>query len=173
MMRYTDRIPWVLVIIGMTLLLVSITYDASIDFKPELLPNQYSCFTFETSGSVYLQLDQEFSHAIDLYVLDYSDTVLLIENISLEGTTPLHVYSNITEFTGIISIDSTGIYTILVDPVEDIRMDVDLTIYRIDLLNSILYPGLTMLVVGTLLIIIQAWRLKSQDSLIERSPNAY
>jgi hypothetical protein len=162
-MSYSDMRVWKsLVVIGLAVAGASFMSDSSSSFGTAIDYGEYRGMAFETSGDMYMIVFAGGS-SFSLYVLDHNDTLKALESASLENTTPLVELENITVYDGLIRFPSPGSYSLLVTPVYNETISVEIGISSAQSTAKLLIPGVAISSIGILMIILPRALAKVRD----------
>jgi multisubunit Na+/H+ antiporter MnhC subunit len=142
-----ERILRITVAIGITLILASLLGSGRFGFYYSLDPGAYTLSVFRATGDIYVTASSPTNQSFSLYVLDSDNALMALQDSSLEGTVQLVALENITQYSGTVSIPSTGVYAVLVTPSGNDTATIDVNISR-------LYPVPSLLVLGSILVAI-------------------
>ena len=162
-MSYTDMRVWKsLVVIGLAVAGASFMSDSSSSLGTAIGYGEYGGKIFETLGDMYTTVFAGGS-SFSLYVLDHDDTLKALESASLENTTPLVELENITVYDGLIHFPSPGSYSLLVTPVYNETISVEIEISSAQSTAKLLVPGVAISSIGILMIILPRALAKVRD----------
>jgi hypothetical protein len=105
-----------LAVVGAALLVMSFLFPAGIQMSGGLSPDiTYEAQYFLVTDDMYLHVSPKYgTNNFSLYVLSYEDMLQFLESGTLEGTNPLFVLENVSEYDGVVDFPSPGIYGSLI-----------------------------------------------------------
>lgn len=141
------RIEKSLLTIGVFLIIVSFLNLGGGGIGLDVGPNSFMGMWINTGGDFYLEVESQYNDSISIYILDYTDTLVIIKESSVENTTPLAVFYNVTQYSGTINIILPGTYAVLVTAISN---DTSVHIYARPMppMLSFTYAGIGCSVVG-------------------------
>jgi len=104
----------ILFILGIALLLVSFVPGSFTNRGDVIDRDPFSCILVNGSGNLWVEVYGRDNRNISLYVLDYDDTLSLVEEGNLENTAPLFSIENVESFVGPISLPEPSWYGVIV-----------------------------------------------------------
>ena len=123
----------ILIILGIALLFVSFVPGSFTDRGDLIYRDEFQCYLINGSGNLWVEVYGADSRNISLYVLDYDDTLSLVEEGTLENTDPLFSIENVENFVGSISLPEQGWYGVIIQAnitnpnLSNMRYDIYLT----------------------------------------------
>ncbi|NHI83796.1 MAG: hypothetical protein EAX81_05800 [Candidatus Thorarchaeota archaeon] len=109
------RITKFFIILGIAFLLASFLPSRSANYESIVVDrNHYECFLVRGAGNLFVEASGVEDRNISLYVLSYDDTLVLIQEDSLENTTPIFMKENILHFSDVINLPERDWYGIVV-----------------------------------------------------------
>ncbi len=126
-----------LLIVGLTLLLVSLI--PSIEYGPgsEVDYGTYEGQVFNAAGNVHMTVFTYTTNGLCFYVLTYDDLIIALEDASLENTHPLITMEGVTNFSLVVEIPVPGLYAYLVTPYRN-----ETIYYQVELKQPLPHTGL-------------------------------
>ncbi len=146
------RIGKILIAISVSILLLSFLPFSNIRLSGSVEPNEYRGRIFGLGSHVWLDIETTDNQQISVFILDWNNSMLLLGSGSLDDITPVVSWENTTGYSGRVEVPSLGLYSIVVitQSNETVQFDVDsdyiLPQYFIFL------AGVTILLLGVLLI---------------------
>jgi hypothetical protein len=120
-----------------------------------LEPGGYQGGLYMFTSSVHMTIDVRDNLTISLYLLDWDDTLTLLQTGSLDHTSPHIAYHNITSFSGIIEVPVPGMYSLIADSTHNETVFLDIDMYPILPQTHILAPGLVLICLGASIIVLR------------------
>jgi len=148
---------------GTLLILIGLSIVALAAFPPRagmggggpLEPGGYQGGLYMFTSSINVTIDVRDNLTISLYLLDWDDTLTLLQTSSLDHTNPHIAYHNITSFSGIIEVPAPGIYSLVADSTHNETVFLDIDMYPILPLTHMLAPGLVLICLGVSIIVLR------------------
>lgn len=146
------RIGKILIAISVSILLLSFLPFSNIRLSGSVEPNEYRGRIFGLGSHVWLDIETTDNQQISVFILDWNNSMLLLGSGSLDDITPVVSWENTTGYSGRVEVPFLGLYSIVVitQSNETVQFDVDsdyiLPQYFIFL------AGVTILLLGVLLI---------------------
>lgn len=146
------RIGKILIAISVSILLLSFLPFSNIRLSSSVEPNEYRGRIFGLGSHVWLDIETTDNQQISVFILDWNNSMLLLGSGSLDDITPVVSWENTTGYSGRVEVPFLGLYSIVVitQSNETVQFDVDsdyiLPQYFIFL------AGVTILLLGVLLI---------------------
>ncbi len=104
-----------LAVFGMVLIIISFSNLGGGGSGTFVGPGQYSGEWIRTGGDFYLSVEPDYQgDVVSIFVLNYDDTLKVINSTSTVNTSPIFERINVTEYEGRIQIIIPGLYSILV-----------------------------------------------------------
>ncbi|MGY5875806.1 MAG: hypothetical protein RTU30_08680 [Candidatus Thorarchaeota archaeon] len=156
------RLPKMLIVIGVTLLLVSLFTNFSsttLSFRytssHEIETDGFVGYVFEAQNNIFVSARERYGQRFSLYIFDHNATTSAIELQSLENVTTLFMIENITSFEEIVTIPGYGIYSMYVVPTDTLPIIVRATITAIGLQTTMTVLGVAVMGIGVLIITVR------------------
>jgi hypothetical protein len=148
---------------GTLLMVIGLSIVALAAFPPRigmggggpLEPGGYQGGLYMFTSSVHMTIEVRDNLTISLYLLDWDDTLTLLQTGSLDHTSPHIAYHNITSFNGIIEVPAPGMYSLIADSTHNETVFLDIDMYTIQPQTHILAPGLVFICLGASIIILR------------------
>ena len=149
------RLPKVFVVIGLALLVFSSLGDISLNRRSSVDANygSYGVRMFSTTSSISIRVEEWDNKRFSLYMVTYSDAMMVLNGSSLEQVNSFFIKENVTSIDDVVGIWSMGIYGILVTPVEPNIITVNIILNVIYPLSATFVPGLILTLLGLLVIV--------------------
>jgi len=120
-----------------------------------LEPGGYQGGLYMFTSSIHVTIDVRDNLTISLYLLDWDDTLTLLQTGSLDHTSPHIAYHNITSFSSIIEVPAPGVFSLVADSTHNETVFLDIDMYTILPQTHILAPGLVFICLGVSVIILR------------------
>ena len=149
------RLPKVFVVIGLALLVFSSLGDISLNRRSSVDANygSYGVRMFSTTSSISIRVEEWDNKRFSLYMVTYSDAMMVLNGSSLEQVNSFFIKENVTSIDDVVGIWSMGIYGILVTPVEPNIITVNIILNVTYPLSATFVPGLILTLLGLLVIV--------------------
>ena len=168
-MKIEQRIGFLFIIIGLTLVAASFTgYSVHVYGPAEPLDSDvYFGYVFGSGGSFLLEADDGWnaSRSFSLYLLTLEDTLTLLEEQSIVNTSPLLEYHEITHFSQVINEFSPGKYGVVAIPDDGGNNTVTMTVRVLHPFLGVLLTGVLAMGIGCVVFVISII-LKRDSSLL-------
>jgi hypothetical protein len=150
-MTYRKRLGMAAIIIGLTLIVTSISGYASYGSSSEVRYGVYEGYIVRAAGDISLEVESLEQKAFSLYILGLDDVIKMIQqNGSMNGCTLLLALEDITSYEGVLPVLAPGWFAILTTPAEnETRIEID--VVKQMPAKGILLPGFASVAVGILL----------------------
>ncbi len=146
------RIGKSLVTFGCLLIVLSFMNSGTGGMGSIVGPDTFEGFWIRTGGDFLLKVESDNGSLLSIYVLDYVDTLTVLNTSSMEHTSPILDVINVTSFYNRVPISFPGLYSVLVTaPENDTRMSIH--IEPILPMLPITFSGLGLLTLGMVIIL--------------------
>ncbi len=108
------RITKFFLLIGVTLLIVSILPTSSRGSSMQVTKNNYTVRFLFINDGVSLHMESRINESFSVYILSEVDSYHILSNKSLNGTSPFFVTANVTQIQMILKTPHSGWYGIVI-----------------------------------------------------------
>ncbi|MHA1390068.1 MAG: hypothetical protein ACTSR9_16705 [Candidatus Thorarchaeota archaeon] len=146
------RIGKILIAISISILLLSFLPFSNIRLSGNVEPNEYRGRIFGLGSHVWLDIETTDNQQISVFILDWNNSMLLLGSGSMHDITPVVSFENTTGYSGRVEVPLLGLYSIVVATQSNETVQFDVDIDYILPQYFIFLAGVTILLLGVLLI---------------------
>jgi hypothetical protein len=146
------RIGKILIAISVSILLLSFLPFSNIRMSGNVEPNEYRGRIFGLGSHILIDIETTDNQQISVFILDWNNSMLLLGSGSLNDTTPVVSWENTTGYSGRVEVPFLGLYSIVVITPSNETVQFDVDIDYILPQYFIFLTGVTIFLLGVLLI---------------------
>jgi len=137
-------------VLGLTLIAISFVPGGGFGGSSLVEFGQYDGKMFRVAGSFHLEVEARDNNSLSFYVLNYEDTMRVIQYTSLENTTPIIHVENTTYYAGVVGIFTPGWYSVLVTPFDNVTVRAHISVSTMIPYPSFILAGTALTTLGLL-----------------------
>lgn len=153
-MPYIRRLSTSLALIGVALIVLSLFEPYfNMGLSGAVEPGEYKGRLYLLTCDVHISVEVQGEGRLSLYLLNWEDSLLLLQFESLEGVEPVVQIANVSAFDGTITILVPGLYSLVVVSESGARVQYEGDMSRVLPQRTLLLAGSVLLVVGFAVIV--------------------